>query len=66
MLYSTTVAFPAGIERVFHVFQIIGEKLSKDILQRNTNIKKLRTKEKELNASHENLRYVGSRGFSVG
>ncbi|CAB4002842.1 Hypothetical predicted protein [Paramuricea clavata] len=32
-----------------------GEKLSKQILQRNTNIKKLRAKEKELNASNENL-----------
>ena len=64
MLCSITI--PAVIEHIFHVSQIIGEKLSKDILQRNTNIKKLRTKEKELNASHENLRYVGSRSFSVG
>jgi hypothetical protein len=64
MLCSITI--PVVIEHIFHVFRIIGEKLSKDILQRNTNIKKLRTKEKELNASHENLRYAGSRGFSVG
>ena len=32
-----------------------GEKLSKQILQRNTNIKKLRAKEKELSTSNENL-----------
>ncbi|XP_028395572.1 TATA element modulatory factor-like [Dendronephthya gigantea] len=32
-----------------------GEKLSKQILQRNNNIKKLRAKEKELNTSNENL-----------
>jgi hypothetical protein len=56
------------------VFPILGEKLSKQILQRNTNIKKLRAKEKELNASNENIRCVNilsfimscGRGLAVG
>ena len=41
---------------------IVGEKLSKQILQRNTNIKKLRAKEKELSKSNENLRCVNNLG----